>query len=131
MLEEEIRKVSEPAKLAAQYLRLKRSLETTTTKVENVLSKFTLESIKKMGDVFAEAEGLRARRRRWPLSAASMRITLGDSLATDAWRKLYESAEAFNAIAYPGEEFPSDRLGGGSACCVSLIFRRAFFRSTC
>jgi energy-coupling factor transporter ATP-binding protein EcfA2 len=119
-LEEEIRKVSEPAKLAAQHIRLKRSLETTRTKIGNLLAKFTQKSIKDMHDVFTEARAARAA----ATLAAAGRFDgdpLGDSPTTDAWRKLYESAEAFNAIAYPGEEFPATGIGRVCLLCQQSL----------
>ena len=114
-LEEEIRKISEPAKFAAQYTRLKRSLDTVKAKVNAGLGRFTSEGISANYKYLTDARAARAAANL----AAAGRFggdPLGDTPTSDAWRKLYESAEAFNAVVYPGEEFPV--TGAGRVCLL-------------
>ncbi len=114
-LEEEIRKISQPAKMSAQYERLKRTLNTTKAKMETAISPFTAEAIDRNYRALANAEATREAARL----VAEGRFAsdpLGNAPATSAWRKLYETAEAFNAIAYPGDEFPS--TGPGRVCLL-------------
>jgi energy-coupling factor transporter ATP-binding protein EcfA2 len=115
-LESEIRKISEPAKLSAQYTRLKRSLESVKTKMKAGLLLFTAEAI---AQNYAKLTDARAAREAANI-AASGRFSsdpLGDAPTTSAWRRLYESAEAFNATVYPGEEFPVTGVGRVCLLC--------------
>ena len=53
------------------------------------------------------------------------RTTLGDAPTSGAWRKLYESAEAFNAEIYPDDEFPATGEGRVCLLCQQLIEKPA------
>lgn len=58
-LEEEIRKISQPAKMSAQYERLKRSLNTIKAKMETAIAPFTAEVIERNYRALANAEATR------------------------------------------------------------------------
>jgi energy-coupling factor transporter ATP-binding protein EcfA2 len=114
-LEAEIRKISEPAKQSAQYARLKRSLDNVKAKLNSSLLLFSSESIDQRYKVLTEAKSAREAA---TIAAAGRFSTdpLGDAPTSIAWRKLYETAEVFNASVYPGEEFPA--TGAGRVCLL-------------
>jgi energy-coupling factor transporter ATP-binding protein EcfA2 len=116
VLEAEIRKISEPATQSAQYARLKRSMDNVKTKLNSSLLLFSSEAIDKGYRVLADAT---AAREAATIAATGRFSTdpLGDAPTSSAWRKLYESAEVFNASAYPGEEFPATGIGRVCLLC--------------
>lgn len=114
-LEEDMRKLSEPAALSSQYSRLKRSLDNIKTKMSGVLGALAPDEIAAAYKKFTDAKGAREA----ATIAASGRFSndpLGDAPTTDPWRRLYESAEAFSASIYPEEEFPV--TGPGRICLL-------------
>jgi energy-coupling factor transporter ATP-binding protein EcfA2 len=115
-LEAEIRKISEPATQSAQYTRLKRSMDNVKTKLNSNLLLFSAEAMDKAYKVLTDAT---AAREAATIAAAGRFLTdpLGEAPTSSAWRKLYESAEAFNASAYPGEEFPATGIGRVCLLC--------------
>jgi energy-coupling factor transporter ATP-binding protein EcfA2 len=119
-LEEDMRKLSEPATLSAQYARLKRSLENIKTKMSSALDAFTPEEIEAAYKKFTNAKGAREA----ATVAASGRFAtdpLGDAPTTDVWRRLYESAESFSATIYPDEEFPATGVGRICLLCQQSL----------
>jgi energy-coupling factor transporter ATP-binding protein EcfA2 len=114
-LEDDMRKLSEPATLSAQYARLKRSLENVKTKMNTALAAFTSEQLATDYKKYTDAKAARDA----ATIAASGRFAtdpLGDAPTTDVWRRLFESAEAFNTTIYPDEEFPA--TGEGRICLL-------------
>ena len=114
--ESEIRKISEPATQSAQYARLKRSMDNVKTKLNSSLLMFSSDAIDKTYKFLTDAT---AAREAATIAAAGRFSTdpLGDGPISGAWRKLYESAEVFNASAYPGEEFPATGIGRVCLLC--------------
>ena len=105
-LEEEMRKLSEPAKLSAQYQRLIRAMESVKSKIGVPLGALMPEEITAACKKFALAKSTR----QAATIAAAGQFSgdpLGNAPTTEAWRRLFETAESFNAVAYPGEEFPA------------------------
>ena len=123
-LEAEMRKLSEPATLSAQYARLKRSLENIKTKMSGAMTALASEKIVAAHKKYTDAKGAREA----ATIAASGRFSsdpLGDAPTTDAWRRLYESAEAFSAEIYPGEEFPATGVGRVCLLCQQPLSESA------
>lgn len=105
-LEEAILNLSEPARKSAQLSRLKRSLEILKAKVDPCVSFFSEAGVMTHIGLVADAESAR----RAATIAAEGRFSndpLGEATTSDAWRRLFKCAEDFNAVAYPGEEFPA------------------------
>jgi len=123
-LEEDMRKLSEPATRSAQFARLKRSLENVKAKMSGALTAFTPEEVAAAYKKYTDAKGTREA----ATIAASGRFSndpLGDAPTTDAWRRLYESAEAFSAAIYPNEEFPATGVGRICLLCQQPLSESA------
>lgn len=114
-LEAEMRKLSEPATLSAQYARLKRTLEIVKAKMSSAWTGLKPDELAAAHKKYTDAKGSREA----ATIVASGRFSndpLGDAPTTDVWRRLYESAEAFSAAAYPNDAFPA--TGAGRVCLL-------------
>lgn len=105
VIEEELQKLSEPAKTAAQYRRFKTSIETFAERLTTIDGLLNVEAVAKYRTQFDNAKAAR--------EAASVAAhgrfeqdPLGKAVGSVAWRKLYEYAERFSSEVYPGEPFP-------------------------
>lgn len=105
-IEQELRKLSEPAQVAAQYRRFKTSVEAFEQRLAVVDELLNPEAVTKYRMQFNKAQATR--------EAASIAAQgrfdqdpLGKAVANTAWRKLYEYAEKFSTEVYPGEPFPA------------------------
>lgn len=105
-IEQELRKLSEPAQAAAQYRRFKTSVEAFQQRLVAVDGLLNKESVTKCRAQFNKAQAARAA----ASIAAQGRFDqdpLGRAIDSPAWRRLYEYAERFSNEAYPGEVFPA------------------------
>lgn len=126
-LEDDMRKLSEPATLSAQFVRLKRSLENVKAKMSGALMAFTSEEVAAAYKKYTDAKGTREA----ATIAARGRFSndpLGDAPTTDAWRRLYESAEAFSAAIFPDEEFLATGVGRICLLCQQPLTESALNR---
>jgi energy-coupling factor transporter ATP-binding protein EcfA2 len=105
-IEEELRKLSEPAKVAAQYRRLKITVDAFEQRLAVVDKLVGTEAVTEYRTQFNKTKAARL--------AASIvaegqfgRDPLGKAVGNTAWRRLYEYAEQFSAEVYPGESFPA------------------------
>lgn len=112
---DEIRHLSAPAALSSQLARQISSIESLKPKMEASLSALTPETLAAAHRKLDDAKTARAA----ATIAAGGRFTgdpLGDAPTSGAWRKLYESAEAFSAEIYPDDQFPAS--GEGRVCLL-------------
>jgi energy-coupling factor transporter ATP-binding protein EcfA2 len=105
-IEIQLKKLSEPARAAAQCRRFKTSLEGFAARLAAVGETLRAEAVggyqtQLLATQTARAAAVAAAKGRFD------RDPLGGAIESEAWRKLYEYAEKFNAIAYPGDEFPA------------------------
>jgi energy-coupling factor transporter ATP-binding protein EcfA2 len=123
-LETEMRKLSEPATLSAQYARLKRSLENVKAKMSSAWTALKPDEIVAAHNKYADAKGAREA----ATIAGSGRFLndpLGDAPTTDAWRRLYESAQVFSAAIYPNDEFPATGVDRVCMLCQQPLSKSA------
>ena len=112
---DEVRQLSEPAALSGQLARQISSIENLKPRMEAALSALEPASLAAAHKKLEDAKAARAA----ATIAATGRFTadpLLDAPTSSAWRKLYESAEAFNAEIYPDDQFPA--TGEGRVCLL-------------
>lgn len=114
-VEKELQRLSEPAKAAAQCRRLKVGLEALNSRLTSVSRLLSSEAITTYRDQLLKTQAAQE-----AASIASKarfdQDPLGATIGTLAWRKLYEAAEEFNSLAYPGEAFPA--VGADKVCLL-------------
>jgi energy-coupling factor transporter ATP-binding protein EcfA2 len=114
-VEEDLQKFSEPARAAAQCRRFQASVEGFLPRLKDVGDAFNAEAVaacQRQFDSWISA-------REVAIVAARGRFDndpLGKAIGSAAWRRLYEYAEKFNAVAYPGEQFPA--VGKDRVCLL-------------
>jgi len=128
-VEKELQRLSEPAKASAQCRRFKAAIDALNDRLTAVHRLLSPEAI----TTYRE-QSLKTQAARQAASVAAGRRFDQDPLAktigTPAWRRLYEMAEEFNSLAYPGQEFPA--LGADKVCvlCQQPLGERAADRMT-
>ena len=105
-IEQELKKLSEPAKAAAQCRRFRTSIEGFCQRLRGVDKFLNQEAVTRYRQQFERAQSAREA----ASTASQGRFDdepLGQKIGSEAWRRLYQYAERFNAEVYPGEEFPA------------------------
>jgi energy-coupling factor transporter ATP-binding protein EcfA2 len=116
----ETRKLSEPAAQSGHLARLIGTLLGFKPKIESAFAALGHEALAEAKQKVGNAKGAREA----ATIAADGRFTndpLGEAPTTAAWRKLFESAEAFSAEVYPDEVFPVTGIGRVCLLCQQSI----------
>jgi hypothetical protein len=114
-LENEIKKVSEPAQILARNSRLKQATDALHRRLESITAQLNMESIQNASEKFETAKSAREAA---TIAARGQfdKDPLPNAPLTRAWRLLYKQAEDFNAEQYPGSTFPE--TGAGRVCLL-------------
>ena len=128
-LESELQRLSEPAKAAAQCRRFKASLDASRDRLRAIDGLLNSKALAGYREQFATTQVSQ----ETASIAAKKRFDtdpLGTSVGSATWRRMYELAEQFNSIAYPGESFPA--IGVGKVCllCQQSLTEQAADRMT-
>jgi hypothetical protein len=114
-IENELEKISMPAKAAAQYRRFKNSIDALNGVLENIESRLGPDPI-----TASQIQIQKTREARDAADIAAKRRfdaePLGASIGTPAWRNLYEIAEQFSSVVYPADPFPA--TGDNQVCLL-------------
>jgi hypothetical protein len=114
-LENEIRKLSEPAQVLARNTRLIQAIDALHSRLDGVAKQLNAKSIE---EARAKLETLRSAEEAAAIAARGRfeNDPLPNAPLTVAWRLLYAQAEAFNAEQYPGSPFPE--TGADRVCLL-------------
>jgi hypothetical protein len=128
-VEKELQKLSEPAKASAQSRRFKASLDAFNNRLTEIYHLLSPEAVATYREQFLRTQAAH--------EAASIagrarfdKDPLGPTVGTLAWRRLYEMAEEFNSIAYPGEAFPAISADKVCVLCQQPFSEQAAGRMT-
>jgi len=132
-LENEIKKISEPAQILARNTRLIQATKALHARLDGITTKLNADSIQNSR---AKFEAATSAQEAATIAARGQFDSdpLPDAPLAQAWRLLYKQAEAFNAELYPGSTFPE--TGADRVCLLcqqpysaSASERMARFRS--
>ena len=123
-VQNEIRRLSEPAARSAHLSRLIGTLQGFKPKLE---SAFTALGQQALAEARKKSEEAASARQAATLAASGLftHDPLGDAPATAAWRRLYDAAEAFSDEIYPEEEFPATGIDRVCVLCQQDIQKPA------
>lgn len=113
-IEQEIAATSQPATLAARNRRLAVALNSISTRLRSACGLVNGNAIASYKKLLEDSVAAREAA-RMSSSGRFDAEPLGKLIGGEAWRKLYEAAEAFSSEAYPGVQFP---VTGPDRVCV-------------
>ena len=123
-IEDELQRLSQPARAAAQCRRFKTSIDALLTRLKTSVDLLSEMMFLKYREQFERAHAAR----QAAVVAAQGRFDqdpLGKAVSSEAWRRLYQYAEEFNKVAYPGEEFPATAKGRVCLLCQQRLGEEA------
>jgi len=115
VIQEETWKLSEPAAQSGHLARLIGTLNGFRPRLESAFTSLCPEAL---AEAQAKVTNAKSAREAATIAATGRFKTdpLGEAPTTGAWRRLYESAEAFSAEVYPNDEFPA--IGADRVCLL-------------
>ena len=115
-LEEEMRKLSEPAQVLARNSRLMQAADALHSRLEAIAKQLNANSIEEAHAKFEAAKSAPEEVAAIAARGQFENDPLPGAPLTRAWRLLYAQAEAFNAEQYPGSTFPE--TGADRVCLL-------------
>ena len=114
-LEDQIKKLSEPAQVLARNSRLKQAADALNTRLGAIAEQLNAKSVE---EAHIQFEALKNAREAAAIAAQGQFESdpLPGAPLSAAWRLLYAQAEAFNAELYPGSKFPE--TGADRVCLL-------------